>query len=161
MTPTGLVVLGGIAAGIGYLVWSWHAPPARVPDSVVSRWSFTARGDLRSVGKALHAAWKANLVAKWGDDPAEARRRLLAAAETGLVTCGGVASPPGPVRLILEERKKGDHPGRRLHAVLTRADGQVHVELRGVAAGIFPLPRRICEAASRELTAAVAAIDEG
>jgi hypothetical protein len=163
MTPIGAAFIGLLGLGGAAGLYLLRAPPAKVPAGLPAVWTLRAPGDLRSVAAALHDAWRARLLGRLAPDEADlegTRRRRHEACAEGLVVSTGVASPPGPVRLILEERRPGDRPGVRLHAVLTRVGDDVRVELRGASPRLWPLPRKICALASDELGAAVQAVDQ-
>jgi hypothetical protein len=88
------------------------------------RWTAPA-GDLRDLARELHQ---------------RIRQGVLGQVERGeavLLVSQGVASPPGPVRLLLEDRRKG-MPGRVFRAVLARDGAQVELAVR--TSRLRPLP---------------------
>jgi hypothetical protein len=69
------------------------------------------------------------------------RKGVLAQVERGepvLFVCCGVATPPGPTRLILEDRRSG-LPGRAFYAVLGRDGSQIDLTIRSSRLRSLPL----------------------
>ncbi len=160
IAPTGWLVLGSLAAGAAYVVWSWNAAPAPMPAGLFDR----ARpelgpGTLRQQAQRLHEAIRAGVVLRLGDDPATLPERRLRACAEGLVVSCGVLSPPGPVRLQLEQRKPGDHPGLRFVIELRRVDGGTEALLRGDRPHLFGLPKGPSQIAAAAFEAAVSRLD--
>ncbi len=71
---------------------------------------------LRSFAEAVHEAIRARVIesVERGDQP--------------VFVCCGVATPPGPVQLIFEDRRKG-LPGREFRGVLARDGGSFSLTL--------------------------------
>jgi len=160
IAPTGWIVLSGIAAGIGYLVWSWNAPPSRLPAGLTGRAQVAVgEGSLRDHAQTLHEAFREAVLEQLGDDLAShPARRLELSAEGWVVSCG-VLNPPGLVRVQLEERRAGDRGGVRFVVVVRRLEGDkgmLDLELRGGSSHLFGLPRRASEHAAAAFEDAIA-----
>lgn len=93
------------------------------------RWEAPS-ADLEAVATQIHEAIRAGVLAK------------VAANDSVPLVSNGVASPPGPVRLILEDRRRG-LPGRRFRAILARSATRFELTIR--CSRLRPLPLDLLE----------------
>ena len=86
--------------------------------------------ELRPLAERIHEHVRAGVLAK-----------VEAGEKVDFVSCG-VATPPGPIRLILEDRRKG-LPGRSLKATLRRERDELVLSLEERL--LRPLPPELLE----------------
>lgn len=92
-------VLGGVAAGIGYLVWTglagalrWMGErPRRAPSPPVQAALAAAAALLAAAGLGMGAGWQGSILAAWGQPPAGTGAPLRVALTAGAVFAGLLA----------------------------------------------------------------------